>query len=381
MTTRASRRIVRALLGRITVGTLVIVEDGRTTRLGAGEPCATVNVRSDRVWPLLMRGSRGLAEAYELGFWDAPDLVGVIRLAALNAGSLDRARAWLEPLAALRRTVEGMVVRSTRETRRMDIAAHYDLGNRLFAQMLDPTMSYSCAVFERPDMTLEEAQLAKLERICEKLALTPGERVVEIGSGWGALAIHAARTRGVHVTTTTLSREQYDHATERVRAEGLGERVTVLLQDYLDLTGRYDKLVSIEMIEAVGWRHFGTYFEKCSDLLVDDGAMLLQAIVIDDRAYRVERAAPSFINTRIFPGGRPAVARGHRDECRATHRPADRRAGGHHVSLRDDARVLAAELHGQLAGAVEARLRRALPAHLDALSRLLRGRLRGATDL
>ena len=152
-------------------------------------------------------------------------------------------------------------------------------------------------------MTLEEAQLAKLELLCEKLALRPGDHLLEIGTGWGALAIHAAATRGCHVTTTTISREQHDHALAAVRRAGLEDRVTVLHEDYRDLTGRYDKLVSIEMIEAVGWRHTGAFFAKCSELLAPHGAMLLQAITIDDRAYEVEKASRSFMNTRIFPGG------------------------------------------------------------------------------
>ena len=169
--------------------------------------------------------------------------------------------------------------------------------------MLDPTMIYSCAVFERPDATLEEAALAKLDLVCEKLDLGPRDHVLEIGSGWGGFALHAAATRGCRVTTTTLSREQHAFAVARVRAAGLEDRVTVLLDDYRDLRGSYDKLVSIEMIEAVGWRDFGTLFARCSDLLRPDGAMLLQAITIDDRAYEVEKASRSFMRTHIFPNG------------------------------------------------------------------------------
>jgi len=169
--------------------------------------------------------------------------------------------------------------------------------------MLDGTMSYSCAVFEDRVTTLDDAQLAKLELICDKLDLRETDHLLEIGTGWGALAIHAAATRGCHVTTTTISREQHEHAVAAVRGAGLQERVTVLRNDYRDLTGRYDRLVSIEMIEAVGWRHIGAFFAKCSELLAPDGAMLLQAITIDDRAYEVEKASRSFINTHIFPGG------------------------------------------------------------------------------
>ena len=292
------------LLARIGAGSLVVVEPGRRHRFGSGPPTATVELLDPGVWRLLLlRGSRGLGEAFERGLWDSPDLVALIRLAALNASRLDRLRARIAPLLAPVRAIGALTRRSTRARRRRDIAAHYDLGIELFERMLDPTLSYSCAVFDDGHETLEQAQLAKLELICEKLELGPDDRLLEIGTGWGALAVHAAATRGCHVTTTTISREQFEVAIARVRRAGLEDHVTVLMQDYRDLTGSYDKLVSIEMIEAVGWRHFGVFFAKCSELLAPHGAMLLQAITIDDRAYEVEKAAKSFINTRIFPGG------------------------------------------------------------------------------
>ena len=299
-----SRLIACAVLRRIGVGSLIVAEPGRRHRFGTGHPAAVVDLHDPRVWRMvLLRGSRGLADAYERGMWDSPDLVALIRLGALNAARLDRVRAMLAPLSMPARMIRVIVRRSTRGRRRRDIAAHYDLGTDLFERMLDPTLSYSCAVFEHDHATLEEAQIAKLERVCEKLDLGPDDRLLEIGTGWGALAIHAATTRGCHVTTTTISREQYRHAVSLVKRAGLADRVTVLMEDYRDLTGSYDKLVSIEMIEAVGWRHYGAFFRKCSQLLAPDGAMLLQAITIDDRAYEVEKAAKSFINTRIFPGG------------------------------------------------------------------------------
>ena len=169
--------------------------------------------------------------------------------------------------------------------------------------MLDPTMMYSCGLFEHRDMTLEEASLAKLELVCEKLELGPRDHVVEIGTGWGGFAVHAATTRGCRVTTTTISREQHDYAAKRVREAGVEHLVELRLDDYRDLRGTYDKLVSIEMIEAVGWRDFGTFFERCCDLLAPDGTMLLQAITMDDRAYQVEKASKSFIRTYVFPNG------------------------------------------------------------------------------
>jgi cyclopropane-fatty-acyl-phospholipid synthase len=302
--TRQARKLIDAVLDRIRVGSLVVVENGEGSVYGhGGAPAATVHVRSPRLWPMLLRGSRGLAEAYANGWWDSPDLVAVIRLAARNVQGFDRLRAALAPVRLPLQNARALLVRNTRRRSRKDIAAHYDLGNQLFSKMLDSTMSYSCAVFEPAGMTLEEAQITKLERICDKLELGSEDRLLEIGTGWGGLALYAARTRGCHVTTTTISREQRDYALDQVARAGLSDRIEVLLKDYRDLQGRYDKLVSIEMIEAVGWQHFGTFFAKCSSLLESDGVMLLQAITIDDRAYHVEKASRSFMSTDIFPNG------------------------------------------------------------------------------
>jgi cyclopropane-fatty-acyl-phospholipid synthase len=303
MSESVSRWLGSLLLRRIGVGSLVVVEGERRRSYGSGAPSATFHIRSPQTWQMALRGSRGLAEAYAQGLWDSPDLVAVIRLAARNASGLDRLRGLLSPLRIPAQQARALLRRSTRRRRRRDIAAHYDLGNDLFRRMLDPTMSYSCAIFERDGMTLQEASIAKLERVCEQLDLGPDDHLLEIGSGWGSLAIHAAATRGCHVTTTTISCEQHDYATQQVARAGLEHRVTVLMEDYRDLHGTYDKLVSIEMIEAVGWQHIGRFFAKCSELLAANGAMLLQAITIDDRAYEVEKASKSFANTYIFPGG------------------------------------------------------------------------------
>jgi cyclopropane-fatty-acyl-phospholipid synthase len=303
MSARPSTALAAALLRRIQVGTLVVAEGERRRAFGAGAPTATVHVRSPRAWAMLLRGSRGLAESYAQGHWDSPDLTAVIRVAARNAHRLDRLRRRLAPLLTPAQRARGLVSRNTRGRSRRDIAAHYDLGNELFALMLDPTMMYSCALFERPEMSLREASVAKLEQVCDKLDLSPRDHVLEIGSGWGGFALHAARTRGARVTTTTISREQHDYTLAQVRRAGLADRVTVLLEDYRDLRGSYDKLVSIEMIEAVGWRQLGGFFARCSRLLSPEGVMLLQAITIDDRAYEAEKASRSFINTYIFPGG------------------------------------------------------------------------------
>jgi cyclopropane-fatty-acyl-phospholipid synthase len=297
------RRVMAAILARMRAGSVEIVEDGVSHRYGHGEPSATVIVHSPRVWAEVLRGSRGLAESYAAGLWDSPDPADVIRVCALNMEPFDRLRQRLAPLRAPVRRALGVGRHNTRERSRAAIAAHYDRGNDMFELMLDPTMTYSCGFFESPDSTLEEASLAKLERVCRKLRLGPDDHVLEIGTGWGSLAIHAAREHGCRVTTTTLSREQFDYASNAVRAAGLGDRITILFEDYRDLRGRYDKLASIEMIEAVGWRDFGTFFERCSELLEPDGTMLLQAIAIDDRAYGVERDSASFIRQIIFPDG------------------------------------------------------------------------------
>ena len=303
MIDRISCWLVSVLLRRIRTGSLIVLEEGSRRVYGSGAPAATITVHSRRMWRAGLTGSRGLAEAYAGGLWDSPDLVALVRLAARNAEGLDRLRRRLAPVRVPAQRIRAWLRPSTPLRRRRDIAAHYDLGNQLFSRMLDSTMSYSCAVFEDPGMTLEEAQLTKLEGICDKLDLGPEDHLLEIGTGWGGLAVHAAMTRGCRVTTTTISREQHAHAVEAVHRAGLEDRVTVLLEDYRELTGRYDKLVSIEMIEAVGWRHTGAFFAKCSELLAPGGAMLLQAIAIDDRAYEVEKASRSFMNTQIFPGG------------------------------------------------------------------------------
>ncbi|MFZ0090457.1 MAG: cyclopropane-fatty-acyl-phospholipid synthase family protein [Solirubrobacteraceae bacterium] len=297
------RPVAFALLRQIKVGSLTFVEGGRRRTFGTGAPAALIEVRDPRFWQMLMRGSRGLGESYARHWWDSPDLVAVIRLAARNAVVIDRARSVTTPLWAPRQRLRALRDPNTRRRSRRDISAHYDLGNELFKRMLDPTMSYSCALFEQPAMTLAEASVAKLDRVCDRLQLGPDDHVLEIGTGWGSFAVHAAATRGCRVTTTTISREQHDYAVERVRRAGLKDRVTVLMRDYRDLRGTFDKLVSIEMIEAVGWQHIGRFFACCSDLLSPHGAMLLQAITIDDRAYEVEKASRSFMKEYIFPGG------------------------------------------------------------------------------
>jgi cyclopropane-fatty-acyl-phospholipid synthase len=303
--------VVRVVSRRVTRGHIELQEPGRSVAFGPrhGMPRALIEIHSPRFWRALLRGSLGLAESYRDGDWTTPDLVRVVRVAALNAHEIDRVRRRLRFVLWPLKRVSRVLSRPTPRRSRRQIAAHYDLGNQLFELFLDETMSYSSAIFPSASATLEEASLTKLDRVCEKLDLRPEDELLEIGSGWGALAVHAAAHWGCRVTTTTISREQHAAALERVRAAGLEDRVTVLLRDYRELEGEWDKVVSIEMIEAVGWQYLDTYFKRCSDLLAPHGAMLLQAIVMDDRAYEVEKASKSFINTYIFPGGcLPSIA-------------------------------------------------------------------------
>jgi cyclopropane-fatty-acyl-phospholipid synthase len=244
-----------------------------------------------------------LAEAYMEQDWDTDDLVALTRIGARNMRAMDAMRRAWHPVLHRAQRLADMVPRNDVAGSRRNIAAHYDLGNQLFSLFLDPTMMYSCAYFESPEQSLEDAQRAKLDRACRALDLGPDDHLLEIGTGWGTMAIHAAEHYGCRVTTTTISGEQHAYALEQVRDRGLEDRVTVLLEDYRDLTGAYDKLVSLEMIEAVGWQYFPTYFDHCSRLLAPDGLMFVQAITIDERAYEVEKASKSFINTHIFPGG------------------------------------------------------------------------------
>jgi cyclopropane-fatty-acyl-phospholipid synthase len=302
----ASRRLALGAFSRVRGGHLELVEpDGRRFSFGdsAADLAASIKVNSARFYRALLSGSVGLGEAYRDGAWDCDELVELIRIACRNLGSLDAWRRRLHPLISpLQRTL-WRIPRNSRRAARHHISAHYDLGNDLFALFLDESMMYSSAVFPDPEATLAEAQQHRLERIGRALELNPDDHLLEIGTGWGAMAVHAASRYGCRVTTTTISTEQRESALRRVRDAGVEDRVTVLLEDYRDLRGRYSKLVSLEMIEAVGWQYFDTFFRRCSELLDPDGLFFLQAIVIDDRLYETEKAARSFANALIFPGG------------------------------------------------------------------------------
>ena len=296
-----SRRLFFALLGSVRHGRIEIEEAGRTHCFGPANahPRVKLKVHHPSCWRSLLRGSTGMAESSAHGLWDCDDLVGLVQIAAREMRRYDGPRELLLPLQRLAR----LVPHNSRAGARRNIAAHYDIGDELFSLFLDETMTYSSALFERPDMDLEEAQHAKIDQACRRLELRPDDHLLEIGSGWGALAIHAAGRYGCRVTTTTISQAQFDTATRRVREAGLERQVTVLLSDYRDLSGRFDKLVSIEMIEAVGWQFFELFFRRCAELIMPEGLILLQAITIEESAYEAEKASRSFINKHIFPGG------------------------------------------------------------------------------
>jgi cyclopropane-fatty-acyl-phospholipid synthase len=297
----SARLFAHTALRQLRYGRLEVVEGGQRTAFGppGADLRAEVRVLDPGFWRSLWRGTVGLTERWMAEAWDCDDLVALGRMFVRELPSFDRVRRLLVPM---QRAVR-LIPRNTRPGARRNVSAHYDLGNDLFALFLDETMTYSCALFERPDVSLREAQEAKLDLACRKLELRAEDHLLEIGTGWGSLAIHAASRYGCRVTTTTISREQHELASRRVREAGLADRVSVVLEDYRELGGRYDKLISIEMIEAVGWQYFDLFFRRCSELLRPDGLMLLQAIVIDDRAYEAEKASKSFANTYIFPGG------------------------------------------------------------------------------
>ncbi|MEO5565303.1 MAG: cyclopropane-fatty-acyl-phospholipid synthase family protein [Luteimonas sp.] len=248
-------------------------------------------------------GSVGAGQSFIDGDWRADDLVSLVRLLVRNRDLLDGMESGPARIGALGLRGWHALRRNTRNGSRRNIAAHYDLGNDFFGLFLSPDLMYSSAIWDdAPHDTLEAASTRKLERICHKLQLGPGDRVVEIGTGWGGFALHAARHHGCHVTTTTISREQHALASARVQAAGLGDRVDVRLEDYRELRGEYDKLVSIEMVEAIGAEYLDTFFGRLGALLKPDGLALVQAITIEDHRYAQALKSVDFIKRHVFPG-------------------------------------------------------------------------------
>jgi cyclopropane-fatty-acyl-phospholipid synthase len=300
----AERSFLHAL-EQLRHGLLTVRAPGVTRTFGNGVGhVAELHIHDREFFARVIAGGEiALGETYMDGAWTSPDLVSLVRLMLANRDVLTTLPAWL---AWVPRVIEQWAHwrrDNTRTGSRRNIHEHYDLGNTFFQLFLDPNLMYSCAVYEQVDDSLESAQVNKLRLICERLDLQPGDRLLEIGTGWGGFALFAATLYGCHVTTTTISAEQHAHAGAAFAAAGdAGQRIDLRLEDYRDLRGQFDKIVSIEMFEAVGLAHYDEFFGACDRLLVPGGSMLLQTITVDDWRFADYRATPSWIAKRIFPG-------------------------------------------------------------------------------
>ncbi|MEO9180776.1 MAG: cyclopropane-fatty-acyl-phospholipid synthase family protein [Acidimicrobiales bacterium] len=295
---------MKSLLGRVRKGTILLVDGGAEHRYGEGAPIVRVTIHDRRAYgAAIWHSSIGLGSSYFNGWWDCDDLTGLLQiLLRAVTPSTQRKDRWARRLAPVLAPLT-RIARTDWKRDRDNIRAHYDISNDFFQLMLDETMAYSCAYFEDPSVSLADASREKFDRLCRKLNIGPDDHVLEIGTGWGGFALHAAKVYGARVTTTTISDAQFEHASKLVVDAGLSDLVTVLNRDYRDLEGLYDKVVSIEMIEAIGWRQLDTYFATCSKLLKPDGLMGLQAIVIEDQSYERAKKKEDFIKRYIFPGG------------------------------------------------------------------------------
>jgi len=310
---KLARRLLFKIFSQLAYGRLTIKEQGTVVAVFEGSQSdheslnrleAEINIESASVYrKLLVQGDIGAGESYTEGQWTSSDLTSVIRFFAANMAVLDAIQkrfAWISWPA---QRLSFIFRANSKRKAKQNIAAHYDIGNELYTRFLDPNMQYSSAVYGQRSRTLEQAQENKLQLICEKLQLKPEDHLLEIGTGWGGLAIYAAKYFGCTVTTTTISEEQYAYAVEWAQREGVAERITFLKQDYRDLKGQYDKVVSIEMIEAVGARYMPVFFRQCNDLLKPGGLMVLQAITIADQRLKDYNNHVDFIQSYIFPGG------------------------------------------------------------------------------
>jgi cyclopropane-fatty-acyl-phospholipid synthase len=304
---RLAKALLLAQLAKLRHGRLRLVDSGEVRVFGAITETApfevTLRVRHQGFYPdAVFGGTLGAGEAYMNGYWQCDNLTGLVRIMVVNRDVTAGVDSGWSGFQGLLSKFGHWLRRNDKSGSRRNIAAHYDLGNRFFELFLDRTMAYSCGIFADAHASLEAASVAKFDAVCGKLDLQPGRHLLEIGTGWGGLAMHAAQHYGCRVTTTTISREQHDYAQERIARAGLADRVTVLLEDYRDLSGEYDALASVEMIEAVGHQYLDVYFERCGRLLKPDGAMLLQAITIRDQFYQAALHSVDFIKHFIFPG-------------------------------------------------------------------------------
>jgi len=305
--TSVAERAVLSRLKRLQTGKIVLLQNGRERCFGNQADVgltARIEVRDPRFFPeVAFGGSIGAGEAYMQGFWKCDDLVALVRILLRNRSVLEAMDSGPARLTEPVQKLFHWVNRNTHAGARRNISAHYDLGNEFFALWLDPTMMYSCAIFTEEGASLHQAQLNRLDHICKKLQLSSGDHLLEIGTGWGGFALFAARNYGCRVTTTTISQQQYDLAAQRIAKAGLQDKILLLKDDFRDLRGQYDKLVSIEMIEAIGSALYATFFRRCSELLKPNGLMLLQAITIADQQYAASQKSVDFIQRYIFPGG------------------------------------------------------------------------------
>ena len=310
---KGARSLFFRCIQRLQVGTLTIIE----TFLDQGlpnkehfaapdrhEPYATIEIHHPQFYARLLKGgSIAAGEAYMDGWWSSPNLTVLMELMARNLSVSDGIEANSSLMTRLFYKVSHWLNHNSIAKAQKNIHAHYDLGNELYYTFLDSNMLYSCALFLNKDDSLEQAQLNKMDRLCQQLQLKPSDHVIEIGTGWGAMAIYMAKTYGCHVTTTTISEEQHHHTAQQIAKHGLQNRVTLLKADYRLLEGQYDKLVSIEMIEAVGKDYLPSYIKKCQSLLKPNGLMAIQAITIADQRYDYYSNNVDFIQKYIFPGG------------------------------------------------------------------------------
>ena len=300
-----ARSMLFKMLARLRHGQITISDNGESRTFGLDPHLrVTLTVHDPAFYPrVLFGGSVGAGEAYVDGLWEADRLTTLVRIMVLNMALLDRMERGLACFLWPYQRLQHLLRDNSRHRARKNILSHYDLGNDMYRAFLDPAMMYSSAIYPDSASSLEEAARFKLDHICRRLDLNPEDRVIEIGSGWGGFAIHAASRYGCHVTTTTISDAQFREARKRIDEAGLSDRITLLREDYRKLEGRYDKLVSIERIEAVGHRHLPEFFKKCGSLLRPDGMLLLQAITIADQKYRYYVRNVDFIQRHIFPGG------------------------------------------------------------------------------
>ena len=304
---RLARRALFALLQKLSHGKLTLIENGRHYSFGSESDQTDlrgiITVHHPHLYTrILFGGTIGAAEAYMEGMWSANDLTSIMRILVVNQQAFKNMEKGLAGLTAPLYKFYHYLRKNTKSGSRKNILAHYDLGNDFYKLFLDETMTYSCGIFEPAENSLRQASEAKYDRICRKLKLSAADRILEIGGGWGGFAIHAASKYDVHVTTTTISDQQHRFAARRIKSAGLEDRISLLKKDYRDLKGKFDKLVTIEMIEAVGHQFYKTFFRTCSRLLKADGLMALQAITIGDQIFDRHRRSVDFIKRYIFPG-------------------------------------------------------------------------------